>query len=78
MSQFIQAIYENGVLRPLEAVHLDEHQQVRVTIEKNSDDKIADPEIVLDDDPLQNFRVSLGIPDLSEKFNEYRFGKCKN
>ena len=33
MSFVIQAVYENGVLRPLEELALGEHQQGRLTIE---------------------------------------------
>ncbi len=36
MTQVFQAVYENGVLRPLETIHLSEHEQVRVTIEGTS------------------------------------------
>jgi predicted DNA-binding antitoxin AbrB/MazE fold protein len=32
MPQSLKAIYENGVLRPLERVHLEEHQKVTLTI----------------------------------------------
>lgn len=32
MSQLIRAIYEDGVLKPLEPLDLREHQRVRVTI----------------------------------------------
>ena len=33
MHKRLEAIYENGVLRPLEPVDLEEHQRVTVTIE---------------------------------------------
>lgn len=33
MAQIISAIYENGVLKPLEAVNLKEHSKVYLTIE---------------------------------------------
>jgi predicted DNA-binding antitoxin AbrB/MazE fold protein len=33
MSQMIQAIYEDGVLKPLEKLTLGEHQQVQITVE---------------------------------------------
>lgn len=33
MTQLIQAIYENGVFRPLEPVHVGEHAQVSLTVE---------------------------------------------
>jgi hypothetical protein len=36
MSQEIDAIYEDGVLRPLEPVNLREHEQVRLSIEQAS------------------------------------------
>lgn len=32
MSKTLAAVFENGVFRPLEAVHLPEHQRVTVTI----------------------------------------------
>jgi predicted DNA-binding antitoxin AbrB/MazE fold protein len=32
MSKQVEAVYENGVLRPLEPLHLDEHQHVTVVI----------------------------------------------
>ena len=40
MSQIIDAIYEEGVLKPLEPLHLKEHAKVRIqiaTIEENSE-----------------------------------------
>jgi predicted DNA-binding antitoxin AbrB/MazE fold protein len=36
MVQTVQAIYENGVLRPLEKLSLGEHQQVQLLIETNA------------------------------------------
>ena len=32
MAKVIEAIFENGVIRPLQAVELEEHQRVRVVI----------------------------------------------
>ncbi len=34
MSQHFDAIFENGVLKPLEPLHLPEQSRVRVTVEK--------------------------------------------
>ena len=34
MEKSISAVYENGSLRPLEPLHLQEHQQVLVTIDE--------------------------------------------
>jgi predicted DNA-binding antitoxin AbrB/MazE fold protein len=33
MSQMIQAVYEDGVLKPLQKLALGEHQQVQITVE---------------------------------------------
>ena len=77
MERSFEAVYENGVLRPLETIRLNDHQQVRVTIERLSDEGVENPAALSADDPLNGFRVSLGIPDLSENFNDYRFGRRK-
>ena len=34
MAIHLEAVYEQGVLRPLEPLALAEHQQVRVTVER--------------------------------------------
>jgi predicted DNA-binding antitoxin AbrB/MazE fold protein len=41
MTNHVDAIYENGVLRPLEPLSLEEHQRVRVTISSISTDSLA-------------------------------------
>jgi predicted DNA-binding antitoxin AbrB/MazE fold protein len=40
VSKQLEAVYENGVLRPLEPLNLDEHQQVTVTVADVSDDPL--------------------------------------
>jgi predicted DNA-binding antitoxin AbrB/MazE fold protein len=37
MAITVEAIYENGLLRPLQPLALKEHQQVRLTIEAEDD-----------------------------------------
>ncbi len=46
MSKQIEAIYENGVLRPLEPLGLAEHQRVTVTIAQDGtgEEDLFDPE----------------------------------
>jgi len=39
MVKTLSAVYENGVLRPLESLPLQEHQLVRVTVSDASDDR---------------------------------------
>jgi predicted DNA-binding antitoxin AbrB/MazE fold protein len=36
MSTQLEAVYENGVFRPLQPVHLPEHQRVTVTIDEGA------------------------------------------
>ena len=45
MSKQIEAIYEHGVLRPLEPLSLDEHQRVTITIAEDSgeEEDLFDP-----------------------------------
>jgi len=40
VSKQLEAAYENGVLRPLEPLNLDEHQRVTVTVADVSDDPL--------------------------------------
>jgi predicted DNA-binding antitoxin AbrB/MazE fold protein len=41
MINHVDAVYENGVLRPFEPLPLEEHQRVRITISSISDDSLA-------------------------------------
>jgi len=46
MSKPIEAIYENGILRPLEPLALEEHQRVTITIAEDGEvqEDLFDPE----------------------------------
>ena len=74
MRNTIRAIYENGVFRPLDTPNLPEHQQVRLTVESITSNKEGQTERGMVD-PLADVRVSTGISDLAEHFDDYRFGK---
>ena len=37
MSKVIDAVYENGVFKPLEKVHLSEHKKLKITIENEAE-----------------------------------------
>jgi predicted DNA-binding antitoxin AbrB/MazE fold protein len=41
MTNHVDAVYENGVLRPLEPLPLEEHQRVRIAISNISGDSLA-------------------------------------
>jgi predicted DNA-binding antitoxin AbrB/MazE fold protein len=72
MKMIIDAVYENGVLRPLSSLDLVEHQQVRVTVETAA---VHDAPQLKTDDPLAGFRINTGLGDLAEHFDDYRFGR---
>jgi hypothetical protein len=72
MTQTIRAIYENGILKPLDPIQLAEHAQVMVTVESSS--AIPSKDVVPPSDPLADIRFSSGLGDLSEHFDDYRFG----
>jgi predicted DNA-binding antitoxin AbrB/MazE fold protein len=74
MSLIIDAIYENGVLRPLGSLDLAEHQQVRVIVEATAPGETASRP-VSDEDPLAGIRINTGLGDLAEHFDDYRFGR---
>jgi predicted DNA-binding antitoxin AbrB/MazE fold protein len=42
MTRSLQAVYEHGVLRPLEPLALAEHQQFTVTLSDHADDSLVD------------------------------------
>ena len=42
MNRTIEAIYENGVLRPLEPLDLEEQEQVSISIIEDADEDIED------------------------------------
>ena len=74
MTIIFEAVYENGVLKPLEGLPFREHERVRVSaeaVERGGGSDAAPPAV---DDPLADIRIATGIPDLAEHFDDYRFG----
>jgi predicted DNA-binding antitoxin AbrB/MazE fold protein len=70
MTQQVEAVYENGVLRPLEPLHLSEHQHVTVVI---SESHATAERSHLDTDYLAAARAEVAamsrIPTLEEIHN---------
>jgi predicted DNA-binding antitoxin AbrB/MazE fold protein len=65
MSTHLEAVYENGIFRPLQPVRLAEHQRVTVTIDEPSADadETADQvQFVLPEDRWQAFCDALDAP----------------
>ena len=52
MGKRLEAVYENGVLRLLEPVNLEEHQQVTVTIEENGGSSTTHVEAASDESSM--------------------------
>jgi len=62
MSTHLEAVFENGVFRPLQPVHLAEHQRVIVTIDEGPADTADQVQFVLPEDRWQAFCVALDSP----------------
>ena len=60
MTNNVDAIYENGVLRPLEPLPLEENQRVRVTVSSISGDPLAS---LLDQSFLEQARKEVAAAD---------------
>ncbi len=72
MNKTIRAIYEGGVFHPLDVVELEDKSEVLVTVESP---ETNDSKSVSTDDPLAGISFSSGIGDLSQQFDDYRFGQ---
>ena len=42
MVQHVEAVYENGILRPLQVLHLQESERVRLAVSPNMSDSSGD------------------------------------
>ena len=52
MIQQIDAVYENGVLRPTQPLRLSEHERVRVMVVPDDDEDLLDQDFNSSDDEL--------------------------
>ena len=74
MLQVIEAVYENGILRPLQKLDLTEAEVVQVTVEAVRSPGENGSESGSAADPLEGLRKATGIADLAKRFDDYRFG----
>ena len=74
MNKTIRAIYQGGVFHPLEEVDLKDKSKVRVTVESR---RATEKEAESPDDPIAGISFSSGLGDLSQRFDDYRFGSKK-
>ena len=73
MLQTFDAIYEGGVFRPLNELQLPDKQRVRITVEATAER--PSPLSESSADPLAELAADLGVTDLAENFDDYRFGR---
>ena len=69
MTNHVDAVYENGVLRPLQPLPLEEHQRVRVTISSISGDSLAS---LVDQSFLEQARKEVAAADYIPTHEEVR------
>jgi len=74
MADLFDAIYEDGVLKPVNKLDLREHQQVQIAVYTTEERTANDVPTAAPEDPLDGLRVATGIADLTRNFDEYRFG----
>ena len=75
MIKQIEAVYENGVLRPLEPLALDEHQRVTVTLTESSADPLHSR---LDLDYLETVKKEVAARDPAPTLEEVRAATSKD
>ena len=68
MSEAVEAIFENGVFRPLKPVGLAEGERVKITVVERAADPAAD---------FSDIAVDMGIPDLATNIDHYLYGLPK-
>ena len=68
MSKTIEAIYENGVFRPVEPVTLSEGARVKLTIPEEGDDPIY---------KIYEDAEETGVSDLATNIDHYLYGLPK-
>jgi len=69
MTNHVDAVYEKGVLRPLEPLPLEEHQRVRITVSSSSDDPLA---YLVDRSFLEQARKEVAAADYIPTHEEVR------
>ncbi len=50
MIQQIEAVYEDGLLRPCHPLQLAQHERVRILVLPEGDDELFDPDFAIDED----------------------------
>lgn len=76
MVQTFDVIVVGGVLHPVGSPELPENGRLRVTVEPAPPaEPTVEKTIPLGVDPLAGLARDLGVSDLAENFDDYRFGR---
>jgi len=68
----VQAVYENGVLRPLEPLLLGEQQQVTVTISDRTDTAPNHPLLVSSEEWSNSIQDDIGLDEVRRALSTIR------
>ena len=66
MNRRVEAVYENGVLRPLEPLPLREHQKVRVTVSDTEDPLASMIDYAFVESARREIQLADHVPSLEE------------
>ena len=66
MNRRVEAVYENGVLRPLEPLPLKEHQKVRVTVSDTEDPLASMIDYAFVESARREIQLADHVPSLEE------------
>lgn len=72
----VKAVYENGVFKPREPIHLEEHTEVDVVIPAAIGNDADDPTGWKAAEALIGF-IDDAPPDMAERHDEYLYGAPK-
>ena len=70
MRQIVDAVYENGLLRPLQPLYLPDHERVSVTVENGVGDDWLDQDAV--EWAKQEGDPSISLDDVRERLSKIK------
>lgn len=75
MAKTIEAIYKDGVIKPLEKIELKENERVKVTITRMKKAEIEEPELDPKKDPILNLIGDVSHGSLVKDIDEELYGE---
>jgi Uncharacterized protein conserved in archaea len=75
MAKTIEAIYKDGVIKPLEKIELRENERVRITITKTKKSKTEKPNPDPKKDPILNLIGDVSHGSLAKDIDKELYGE---